>query len=617
VIDVALSAIPDELLEERGWTAEAIERLELGFDGERVVFPVRGSAGEQIGFTRYLPGAGNAEKMRADKATTRELFPPPEMIGEEEGGGLIWLVEGEPDCVRAWSLGLPAVAVPGAGNWRAEWAPRFTGRRIVVCFDADEAGRTGAARAAGALAAAGITAHVLDLDTKRDDGFDLSDFTAGARSPIERLRARKLLERCADVAANDSGPVPEHGGAAYNGAGPDAVVPETLPAVSLEVVPLAEFAAVDEPGAAALVGNEEGVLIPENGDVMFYGDGGAGKTTLAIDLAFHLAAGQPWLNIAIQRPARVLLVENEGPRPLYRQKLRRKHEAWDGRPVEDRITVVDRPWACLSFAEPTTRRHEAGVVIGREALAAVIRRDETDVVIVGPVTRSGMNEAGTLQEVRDFMALVARTRELSNRRVAFVLIHHENKGGKVSGAWEGAGDTLFHVQGQGHGRTRLFIQKARWSSEHHAKALHLVWAAGDGFAVEERVELDDDAISELIEAYVREHAGTGWTKAEQAVEGARSERLRQIRDGMLSRGELVNVVKGLALDTIEERRPARLYVADDPSIQHLLQGRDAGGTQSESLWGAGEQQRLRPASRPLRDAGVDAAASPPYNEWTA
>ena len=43
-------------------------------------------------------------------------------------------------------------------------------------------------------------------------------------------------------------------------------------------------------------------LIPEGGDVMIYGDGGASKTTLGIDLACHLAAGDDWLGIAVPRP---------------------------------------------------------------------------------------------------------------------------------------------------------------------------------------------------------------------------------------------------------------------------------------------------------------------------
>ena len=45
-------------------------------------------------------------------------------------------------------------------------------------------------------------------------------------------------------------------------------------------VTLDEFAAVDEPGADAILGDADSALIPEGGDAMVYGDGGVGKTTL-------------------------------------------------------------------------------------------------------------------------------------------------------------------------------------------------------------------------------------------------------------------------------------------------------------------------------------------------
>jgi hypothetical protein len=381
----------------------------------------------------------------------------------------------------------------------------------------------------------------------------------------------------------------------------------------IEVTTLADFVAVDEPGADALVGDEDDALIPEGGDVMLYGDGGAGKTTLSIDLACHLAAGDDWLDIRVARPVRVLLIENEGPRPLFRRKLKAKIAAWSGGPVADRVVVLEQPWGRFTFAN-------AG---WREVLATTVREKEIDVVIVGPVTRAGMDEAGTLQEVRDFMALVAELRERSRRRIVVVLIHHENKGGAVSGAWEGAGDTLLHVQGQGHGRTRLYVQKARWSSAHHGTTLSLLWADGDGFTVEEPNEIDDETLAEQILAFIRENPGTSWTPAENAAAGVRRERRKAVRDALLADRKIVNVVKQagelVVISACPARQRSRLHLAGDPTVRQLRPGAGADGAQAAPAAAGDPESVPAPCAPPLkglRDAGAD-HPPPQLGELTA
>ena len=256
------------------------------------------------------------------------------------------------------------------------------------------------------------------------------------------------------------------------------------PPDDVAVVSLEEFAAVEEPGAAALLGSEDSALIPEGGDVMIYGNGGVGKTTLSIDLACHLAAGQEWIGIPVPRPVRVLLIENEGPRPLLRKKLRRKLAAWDGS-LDGNVRVFASPWGRFTFTTEAWR----------EELALTVAGQDIDVLIVGPLTRVGMNEAGTLQDVVAFMDLVADLRDRCQRPLTVVLIHHESKSGKVSGAWEAAGDTLLHVQAAGNGHTVVFVQKARWSSAHSQQTLKLAWARGEGF----RLEADRDLLAEVQE----------------------------------------------------------------------------------------------------------------------
>jgi hypothetical protein len=119
----------------KGWTPGTLLALGVGFDGQRLVFPVRDSEGTLVSVARYA--SRQKPKMLAPKGRPRDLFPAPETIQGEE----LWIVEGEPDAVTAHQLGLPAVGVPGAAKWQDDWMPRLAASRVVVCFDCDEAGR--------------------------------------------------------------------------------------------------------------------------------------------------------------------------------------------------------------------------------------------------------------------------------------------------------------------------------------------------------------------------------------------------------------------------------------------------------------------------------------------
>jgi hypothetical protein len=535
--DVALAAIADL----RGWTEDAIARLELAYlaDEHRVGIPVRDETGGEVGELHYDPTGRLRPKMLAGAGTPRALFPPPELLGDDLPGRRLWLVEGEPDAIRLWSLGVPAVAVPGAQSWRDEWAGRFTGRRwtMLVCFDCDDPGRAGARAAAAAIVQAGGDARIVDLSPDRADGYDLTDFT------LYRDDAAQVLQAIAD----------------------DVELYRPEPAagtLALRIVPVDEFAAVDEPGAQAILGTADNAIIPEGGDAMVYGDGGVGKTTLVIDLACHLAAGDDWLGLNVPSACRILLVENEGPRPLFRRKLERKLAGWQGSPLDGRIVVLEEPWGQLDFASPAWR----------DALVQEVAARQIDVLVVGPVTSAGMDGAGTIAEARAFLALVGDVRTRSGRPVAVLLVHHENKGGKVSGAWEGTGDTLLHVQQQGHGQVRLYFQKARWASEQHATTLQLAWAEGDSFSLVEAAANRPEAVWETLEQFVLAHPGCTWkavltTKNDDGTKIVRGDLtyLGRRRDQMLDEGVLINAGRGGSFALWHRDDPARPMVVDDPS----------------------------------------------------
>jgi hypothetical protein len=556
----------------RGWTETAIERLELAWlvSERRVAIPIRDQAGDELGELRYDPTGEHDPKMLSPTGVGRQLFPPPELIADHEldPERTVWLVEGEPDAIRLWTLGLPAVGVPGAQNWRDEWAGRFTGRhwRVAVCFDCDQAGRDGARRAAAAIVRAGGDARLVDLDPARDDGYDLTDWARLADTAELRSQAARALSTIVDSVQ------------LYRPAADSADSADAEP-LELTIQTLEAFAATEEVGARELVGEPGQALIPAGGNVMIYGDGGAGKTTLSVDLAVHLAAGDDWIGIGIAATARTLIVEDEGPRAFFRRKLAGKLDAWQGSPIDDRVLIVERPWARFTFAE---ERH-------RVALAAAIDERQLDVVIVGPVVVAGMEKAGTLQDVREFLALVDEVRFRAHREITFVLVHHENKGGEVSGAWEGAGDTLLHLNAQGNGKTRLHIQKARHAPDYHLKTLTLEWADGEGYTIAEKEEVDDDTIEAKILAAIDLDPGVGWTKVAEKVPGVGDKRRRAVRDRLLAESKIVNVrhQAGVAVEVLafcEEKKTSRLHLVGDPEIKHLLPARRPGEASESDLF---------------------------------
>jgi hypothetical protein len=58
-----------------------------------------------------------------------------------EKAGYVYLVEGESDCHTLWHHGLPALGVPGASNWRNEWAVELAGvEKVYAVVEPDRGG---------------------------------------------------------------------------------------------------------------------------------------------------------------------------------------------------------------------------------------------------------------------------------------------------------------------------------------------------------------------------------------------------------------------------------------------------------------------------------------------
>lgn len=321
----------------------------------------------------------------------------------------------------------------------------------------------------------------------------------------------------------------------------------------MRFVPVDRFASVHEASAEPLLGDSRNNLLPAGAFVLVYGDGGAGKTTLLIDLAFHMATGEEWLGVAVARPCNVLMVENEGPRGNLREKLKAKLDAWTGPEIGDRLRVLEDPWAQFTFADG----------MSRSELAQAVQIHGADVLVIGPVQTLGVEGGGTPAEVNDFVSLVEEMRREVGRPLAVILVHHQNRAGQVSGAWERVPDTLMHVSAQGNGKTRLFWQKARWASDLHGAAWYLRWVDGEGFELEDRPEVTVDSITADVLTAVAENGGASWTEIRKDVRGNGTEAAK-VRDRLLAVGEIVN--------TAAREGHFNLWLPDDPASDRSGQG---------------------------------------------
>jgi hypothetical protein len=65
-----------------------------------------------------------------------------ERLDEARQAGYVVLVEGESDAQTLWHYGIPALGIPGAATWKAEWGTYLDGLTIYLWQEPDEGGQT-------------------------------------------------------------------------------------------------------------------------------------------------------------------------------------------------------------------------------------------------------------------------------------------------------------------------------------------------------------------------------------------------------------------------------------------------------------------------------------------
>ncbi len=167
-------------LNQRGLTDESIEKYQIGYDDgvrfgfigndgalgdyfqDRYIFPITDAAGQVVNMVgRAVDNTQPVYKNLPAQAVqdANALFNEG-LIGPSES---VFLCEGIIDAITLTQAGYPAVAILGPGSFRPEWAEKFKGKHLFICFDNDEIGRKGRDAVAQATSAAAAEVYLLNL----------------------------------------------------------------------------------------------------------------------------------------------------------------------------------------------------------------------------------------------------------------------------------------------------------------------------------------------------------------------------------------------------------------------------------------------------------------------
>lgn len=165
----------DYLHTKRGLTDDTIKEYKLGYTGDGIVYPVILN-GILVDTRTYNPNPDEGEpKIRSKKNAKALLFPYDQWVNSDEP---TLMCAGENDTLLARQLGFNAVTTTlGEGSIPKMLLKKFSGRKVYVAYDCDEAGRTQSQRIGYYLKDAGAEVYIVDLGlqgTKEDK--DITDY---------------------------------------------------------------------------------------------------------------------------------------------------------------------------------------------------------------------------------------------------------------------------------------------------------------------------------------------------------------------------------------------------------------------------------------------------------
>ena len=161
-------------------------------------------------------------------------------------------------------------------------------------------------------------------------------------------------------------------------------------------------------------------MLPEVGRVALYGVAKRGKSFLALQMAFAVCQGIPFLGYEVTKPGPVLYLQFDTPPELWQERLQKLHAA--------QVSIPDN----LYMVHPSTQPRRVNVLDGHQArqIHDMIMATLPALVVVdvlSKVHRLNENEATDMKPVIDHLSTLCAGR-------AMLIVHHTAKPNLAPGA---------------------------------------------------------------------------------------------------------------------------------------------------------------------------------------
>jgi len=401
----------------RGLTDATIRNRQIGWDRQRNAYaiPIYDAAGKLVNVRYYQTKTATRKARRWGVTDHNEarLYP----IDVLESATSLVICAGEWDALVLNQHGIPAItSTGGEGSWNPAWDELFRDKRVWVLYDCDEAGRAGAAKVAGHLTAVAKKLRVVDLDAKRADGFDVTDWFVKAK------RTKKALVKLLNTA------------------------PPAEPAPPSALVWMSDVEEETQtwfwPG-----------YLPDGSIAMFDGDPGVGKSVVTCDWTARASRGLPMYGQdAHNEPRTVLMVSGEDHlRKTMKPRLRAAGA--DMTKVASMALRKNAQGEPVPFSVPEDMDH----------LRAAMRESGSTFVVIDPVSSFISERINSHNDASIRKALLPLTMLAQDTNSVFVLVRHLIKDDRVTKAlYRGGGSIGF----SGNARSVLIMAE---HPEHRGK----------------------------------------------------------------------------------------------------------------------------------------------------